>query len=68
MSGAMSDVSATVDIAILGGGVAGLWSLNRLRQAGYNAILIESSSLVQGRLVMPRGLFMVVPSMPLQVR
>jgi len=33
------------DIAILGGGVAGLWLLNRLRQEGYSAILLESGTL-----------------------
>jgi len=36
---------AKTDIAILGGGVAGLWLLNRLRQSGYSAILLESNTL-----------------------
>ena len=31
----------TCDIAIIGGGVAGLWLLNRLVRKGYNAILFE---------------------------
>ncbi|MEZ5480827.1 MAG: FAD-dependent oxidoreductase [Porticoccaceae bacterium] len=34
-----------VDIAIIGGGIAGLWLLNRLVSAGYNAILFEQSAL-----------------------
>lgn len=34
-----------VDVAIVGGGIAGLWLLNRLRQLGFSAILLESSSL-----------------------
>lgn len=55
-NGAMSNVSATVDIAILGGGVAGLWSLNRLRQAGYNAMLIESSKLGAGQTRYAQGI------------
>ena len=35
----------TVDIAIIGGGIAGLWTLARLRQAGYQAILLEADAL-----------------------
>ncbi len=34
-----------VDIAIVGGGIAGLWTLARLRQAGYQAILLEADAL-----------------------
>lgn len=33
------------DVAIIGGGVAGLWLLNRLTQLGYSAILLEAGSL-----------------------
>jgi len=34
-----------VDIAIIGGGIAGLWTLARLRKAGYQTILLEAESL-----------------------
>ena len=34
-----------IDIAIIGGGIAGLWTLARLRQAGYQAILFEADQL-----------------------
>jgi len=34
-----------VDVVIFGGGIAGLWTLARLRQAGYGAILLESHAL-----------------------
>jgi len=34
-----------VDVVIFGGGIAGLWTLARLRQAGYGAILLESRAL-----------------------
>ncbi len=34
-----------VDITIVGGGIAGLWSLARLRQLGFRVILIENNSL-----------------------
>ncbi|MBE9537842.1 MAG: FAD-dependent oxidoreductase [Proteobacteria bacterium] len=33
------------DIAIIGGGIAGLWALNQLRNSGYSAILFEQESL-----------------------
>jgi glycerol-3-phosphate dehydrogenase len=36
---------ARVDIAIFGGGIAGLWTLARLRQAGFSAVLFESQAL-----------------------
>lgn len=34
-----------VDIVIVGGGIAGLWLLNRLRKSGFSAILFESGTL-----------------------
>ncbi|MCU7915001.1 MAG: FAD-dependent oxidoreductase [Candidatus Thiodiazotropha sp. (ex Gloverina cf. vestifex)] len=40
-----SPVSTQVDVAIFGGGIAGLWLLARLRQAGYSAILLEPNGL-----------------------
>ena len=33
------------DIAIIGGGIAGLWALNQLRNCGYSAILFEQENL-----------------------
>lgn len=33
------------DILIFGGGIAGLWLLNRLRAAGYSALLLEQDKL-----------------------
>ena len=35
----------SVDIAIFGGGIAGLWALARLRQAGYQAVLFEQAGI-----------------------
>ncbi len=35
----------SVDVVIFGGGIAGLWTLARLRQAGYAAILLEAKAL-----------------------
>ena len=37
--------SAHCDIAIFGGGIAGLWALHRLRAEGYGVVLIESETL-----------------------
>jgi glycerol-3-phosphate dehydrogenase len=34
-----------LDIAIIGGGIAGLWALNQLRGCGYNAALLEERAL-----------------------
>jgi len=44
------------DALIFGGGVAGLWLLNRLRSAGYSAWLLESGSLGQGQSVASQGI------------
>ncbi|MCP5180967.1 MAG: FAD-dependent oxidoreductase [Pseudomonadales bacterium] len=35
----------TADVAIAGGGIAGLWALRRVLDAGYNAVLFEASVL-----------------------
>ena len=41
----MSSREIQADIAIIGGGIAGLWTLNQLRQKGYSAILFEQEAL-----------------------
>ena len=33
------------DVAIIGGGIAGLWTLNQLRNRGYSAVLFEHQAL-----------------------
>lgn len=47
---------AAADIVIFGGGVAGLWLLNRLRQSGFSAILLESGSLGGGQTHKAQGI------------
>ncbi len=37
--------SVQVDVAVFGGGIAGLWLLGRLRRAGYSAVLLESDGI-----------------------
>lgn len=44
------------DIAIIGGGIAGLWLLNRLVNSGYNAILFEQTALGSDQTVASQGM------------
>ena len=45
-----------VDIAIIGGGIAGLWTLNQLRNRGYNAVLFEQEALGSYQTVGSQGM------------
>lgn len=45
-----------LDIAILGGGIAGLWLINRLQQRGYDAALFESEALGSGQTLASQGM------------
>lgn len=45
-----------VDVVICGGGVAGLWLLARLRQAGYRALLLERTALGAGQTRYAQGI------------
>lgn len=45
-----------VDIVIFGGGIAGLWLFNRLRQAGYQTILLETKALGSGQTRYAQGI------------
>lgn len=47
---------AAADIVIFGGGIAGLWLLNRLRKSGFSAILFESGSLGGGQTHKAQGI------------
>ena len=47
---------AEADIVIFGGGIAGLWVLNRLRQSGLSAILFESGALGGGQTHKSQGI------------
>jgi len=48
--------SLSCDIAIVGGGIAGLWLLNRLVNSGYNAILFEQNALGGDQTVASQGM------------
>ena len=44
------------DIAIIGGGIAGLWTLNQLRNRGFNAVLFEQEALGSYQTVGSQGM------------
>lgn len=46
----------STDIVIFGGGIAGLWLLNRLRQQGYACVLLESGQLGGGQTLASQGI------------
>lgn len=52
----MATTSTHIDAGIIGGGIAGLWLLNVLRNAGYGAVLLESGRLGGGQTLASQGL------------
>ncbi|MDH5324071.1 MAG: FAD-dependent oxidoreductase [Gammaproteobacteria bacterium] len=50
------ETSVKVDLAIFGGGIAGLWLLALARKAGFNAILLESEQLGAGQTRCAQGI------------
>lgn len=44
------------DIAILGGGIAGLWLLNLLAKRGYSVLLVEKEALGSGQTIASQGM------------
>lgn len=45
-----------LDVAVFGGGIAGLWLLRRLRTLGFNAALFEKNSLGTGQTIASQGI------------
>lgn len=52
----MSEQNLSVDLIIIGGGIAGLWLLNRACNAGYNAILFEQHALGNEQTIASQGM------------
>ena len=52
----MEDNVLDIDIAIIGGGSAGLWLLNRVRRAGYGAALFDHAALGSGQSIHSQGI------------
>ncbi|VAW53850.1 Oxidoreductase, FAD-binding [hydrothermal vent metagenome] len=48
--------NVNVDVLIIGGGIAGLWSLARLQKAGYKTVLLESETLGAGQTRYAQGI------------
>ena len=44
------------DVAIIGGGITGLWLLNLLRDRGYQVVLVEKSGLGSGQTLASQGI------------
>jgi len=51
-----SSPNVVVDVAILGGGIAGLWLLDRLVHEGFSAVLFEADRLGAGQSVASQGI------------
>ena len=49
-------IEVAVDVLIIGGGIAGLWTLARLQQASYKAVLLESQALGAGQTRYAQGI------------
>ncbi len=52
----MTDTSIDLDVAVVGGGIAGLWLINRLTQAGYQSALFEAKALGSDQTVASQGM------------
>lgn len=52
----MTETRIQLDSIIIGGGIAGLWLLNRLTQLGYNAALFEQDELGKGQTIASQGM------------
>jgi len=52
----MNHKKIPLDVVIFGGGIAGLWTLNRLRNLGYDAILLENQALGSGQTICSQGI------------
>jgi len=52
----MPTITHPVDVAIIGGGIAGLWTLNHLCNQGYNAILLENTALGSDQTMASQGM------------
>lgn len=50
------DSDVVVDVAIFGGGIAGLWLLDRLQREGFSAALLEADRLGTGQSVASQGI------------
>lgn len=52
----MSEHIIDADVAIIGGGITGLWAYNILMTAGFKTVLIEKNSLGSGQTIASQGI------------
>jgi len=52
----MGVMGVRADVVIIGGGIAGLWLLDALYQAGYSAIVLDKGALGQGQSIAAQGI------------
>jgi glycine/D-amino acid oxidase-like deaminating enzyme len=45
-----------LDVVVIGGGIAGLWTLDRVTAAGFSAILLERAALGAGQTIAAQGI------------
>lgn len=48
--------AAEIDVAVFGGGIAGLWLLNHLRALGFDVLLFEKTALGSGQTIASQGI------------
>ena len=46
----------TIDIALIGAGIAGLWAFNRLKRMGYDVLLLEREGIGAGQTLASQGI------------
>ena len=46
----------SIDIAVVGAGIAGLWVFHRLKKLGYNAVLLENNGIGGGQSIASQGI------------
>ena len=49
-------MTINTDILIIGGGIAGMWTVNRLTKLGYSVILLEKTALGDGQSMKSQGI------------
>ena len=52
----VNTVNVSVDVLVIGGGIAGLWTHARLQQEGYKSVLLESDALGAGQTRFAQGI------------
>jgi glycerol-3-phosphate dehydrogenase len=50
------NVQLHADVLIFGGGIAGLWTLARLKREGFDCVLVESNALGGGQTIASQGI------------